>query len=223
MNCHLAHGKANTQKRFEEIKTIYSAVLGSTSEKQVQSHDVKFMFGDLNFRIEMDNASTCQLLRDKHYDILLKNDQLLSQSKYCSYLPSLNEAPIRFPPTYKFVKNTCCYDTEKRPPAWCDRILWGAADAVRCLDYASVDSLGFSDHKPVHGVYLVKIKKVVGNEKEEAKNSSTLDSISESAKTSPSKCFIPKIIGAVARKENKRSKEIMQFFGADAKPGPKTT
>jgi len=187
MNCHLTHGKSNAQKRFEEMKTIHNAVLGTLSEKTITSHDIKFMFGDLNFRLEMDNASACRLLDEKNYNAMLKNDQLLSQNKHFSYPHSLNEAPIRFPPTYKFIKNTSRYDIEKRPPAWCDRILWGTIDPVKCIDYNSIDSLCFSDHKPIYGVYLLKIKKSVSNEEEETKAFSTIESIPKSSKTLSSK------------------------------------
>eukprot|EP00826_Nyctotherus_ovalis_P034740 TRINITY_DN2917_c0_g10_i1.p1 TRINITY_DN2917_c0_g10~~TRINITY_DN2917_c0_g10_i1.p1 ORF type:complete len:245 (-),score=85.75 TRINITY_DN2917_c0_g10_i1:117-851(-) len=161
LNCHLAHGKSSTQKRFEEIKTIYSTHLDKAQSKVVRDHDVKILFGDLNFRIEMDDDLTCQLTKLKDFETLMSCDQLLAQSRYCSFLPRLKEAPIRFAPTYKFAKNTSAYEVTKRPPAWCDRILWGDKDPVTCLHYNSVDSLCCSDHKPVYGVYSVTVKETV--------------------------------------------------------------
>ena len=87
---------------------------------------------------------------------------LLSKSHECKFLPPLNEAPIKFPPTYKFIKNTSTYDLEKRPPAWCDRILWGLKDPIKFLDYNSVEKICFSDHKPVYGIYSIDIMELPG-------------------------------------------------------------
>lgn len=161
MNCHLAHGQSNSQKRFGEIKTIYGTYTSEAKEKIVAEHDIKFLFGDLNFRVEMSKEHACLLARQEEYTEMLKYDQLLTQSSECSYLPQLSEAPIKFPPTYKFAKNTSYYDLDKRPPAWCDRILWSAKSPVQCTKYTSVDSICFSDHKPVYGTYLVGIKRTV--------------------------------------------------------------
>jgi hypothetical protein len=159
MNCHLAHGQTNSQKRFSEIRTIYNTYVSESKEKTVAEHDIKFLFGDLNFKIEMSKEYTCSLARQENYKEMLKYDQLLTQSSQCTFLPQLAEAPITFPPTYKFAKNTSYYDLEKRPPAWCDRILWSAKSAVKCTHYISVDSICFSDHKPVYGCYLVGVKR----------------------------------------------------------------
>jgi len=160
MNCHLAHGQTNTQKRFSEIRTIYNTSINEAKEKTVAEHDIKFLFGDLNFRIEMSKDYTCSLAGQEKYKEMLKYDQLLTQSKQCPFLPQLAEAPITFPPTYKFAKNTSYYNLEKRPPAWCDRILWSAVSPVKCTHYTSVDSICFSDHKPVYGCYLVGVKRI---------------------------------------------------------------
>eukprot|EP00826_Nyctotherus_ovalis_P002912 TRINITY_DN10585_c0_g1_i9.p1 TRINITY_DN10585_c0_g1~~TRINITY_DN10585_c0_g1_i9.p1 ORF type:complete len:275 (-),score=50.61 TRINITY_DN10585_c0_g1_i9:170-994(-) len=161
MNCHLAHGQTSSQKRFNEIRTIYNTYISEAKERTAAEHDIKFFFGDLNFRIELSKEHTCLLARQEDFKEMLKYDQLLTQSSQCSFLPQLAEAPVKFPPTYKFAKNTSYYDLDKRPPAWCDRILWSAGSAVKCTRYTSVDSISFSDHKPVYGTYLVGIKRVV--------------------------------------------------------------
>lgn len=161
LNCHLAHGKSSTQRRFEEIKTIYGTCLDRARPKTIRDHDVKFLFGDLNFRIEMDDDLVCQLTKLKDFETLLSCDQLLAQSRYCTFLPRLKEAPVKFAPTYKFAKNSSVYEVAKRPPAWCDRILWGDKDPVACLLYNSVESLCCSDHKPVYGIYSVTVKETV--------------------------------------------------------------
>lgn len=161
MNCHLAHGKSNYKKRFEEIKTIYSSYLGEThQEKYVAAHDIKFMFGDLNFRINIGTPDCCFIARQRNFPELLKHDQLWSLYGQFNFLPQLEESPVSFAPTYKFVKNTCFYDLDKRPPAWCDRILWGTSSMIKCLGYTSVEQVCYSDHKPIYGVYTVNIKRL---------------------------------------------------------------
>jgi len=160
MNCHLSHGKDNVHKRFEELKLIFNRI--GKDDISIMGHDIKFLYGDLNFRIDLD--TTCQLIKDNKLDEMLINDQLLSQShKY--NLPILNEAPILFPPTYKFIPKTSEYNLSKRPPAWCDRILWFNNDPVKFIAYDYIPSLCFSDHKPIYGIYLVTVQK---NQKEES-------------------------------------------------------
>jgi len=164
MNCHLAHGKSNARKRFDEIRTIYHSFVGEPpNEKAASAHDIKFIFGDLNFRINLDTESTCYLARQKSYPELLKNDQLWSQYHQYNFLPPLEESPINFPPTYKFARGTCFYDLDSRPPAWCDRILWESSSDVKCTKYDWVEAITFSDHKPVYGVYQLGIRKIAHN------------------------------------------------------------
>ena len=160
MNCHLAHGKENVPRRFEEMKTIFSSILEDVNPISVTAHDIKFMYGDLNFGIDLENAVTCRLTRENNFSEMLSNDQLLNQSHQYN-LPILNEAPITFPPTYKFIVETSEYNLEKRPPAWCDRILWVSTDAVKFIAYDYVKSLCLSDHKPIYGIYLVNIEQPV--------------------------------------------------------------
>ena len=161
MNCHLAHGKSNARKRFDEIRTIYHSFVGEAhQEKAASAHDIKVLFGDLNFRIGLETENTCFLARQKNFQELLKHDQLWSQYHQYNFLPALDEAPVTFQPTYKFARGTCFYDLDSRPPAWCDRILWGTSDQVKCVAYNSVENVSFSDHKPIYGVYLLNIRRI---------------------------------------------------------------
>jgi len=222
MNCHLTHGKTNKQRRFEEIKIIYNTYLNNSLPRTVQNHDVKFLFGDLNFRVEMEDEAVYQLVMLKNYKTLLNNDQLLTQSRYFSYLPRLREAPIKFIPTYKYAKNTSSYELTKKPPAWCDRILWGDKDPVICQEYNSVDSLSCSDHKPVYGIYsvtiqeLVEVKSVSASKKEEEKVQPVVEAKCENRivnvpKTNEESNDVTDKIEKQKQAE-KELKEIMQFY-----------
>lgn len=156
MNCHLAAGKTNSQRRFNEMKIIYNTTVNDNG-KPLSKYDIQFLFGSLNFQLESTGKSTNLSMQKKELSKLLREDQLWSQYHQYNYLPKLIEAPIGFLPTYKFIKNSPCYDLSKSSPFWCDRILWGTNDAIKCTHYASVDSFLISDHKPVYGIYLISL------------------------------------------------------------------
>ncbi|EER11553.1 hypothetical protein, conserved, partial [Perkinsus marinus ATCC 50983] len=115
-------------------------------------HDVRgptFLFGDLNFRVKSSNRAYCdRLLAMGRFDELLHkrcqltSQLLLSDDESQASEDSLvethhrwnrappwsewDEAPILFPPTYKFDLGSNEYDTssKQRIPSWTDRILW---------------------------------------------------------------------------------------------------
>jgi len=138
VNCHLIPHMENNSKRVQEIRHIMET---QYFERSVTSHfslgmhmlghDLVFLFGDLNFRLEGKTFDEVNhvLTDSSEPDIneLLKLDQLqLEQVKGTdseSHLHYFMEAPISFLPSFKFEPNTDEY-CRSRPPAWCDRILW---------------------------------------------------------------------------------------------------
>jgi hypothetical protein len=77
---------------------------------------------------------------------------------------TLNEDRIDFAPTYKLKPKTDTYDTSKsnRVPSWCDRILYKLNRAdhfIQCksLSYVSLPVFTQSDHKPVCGLFDVRV------------------------------------------------------------------
>ncbi|KAJ2547597.1 hypothetical protein EV175_005156 [Coemansia sp. RSA 1933] len=116
-------------------------------------HSYVLWFGDLNYRLAMDpgdigGGSAAQ----GGYTPLLGLDQLRLAMLNKQAFATFEEADIAFAPTYKYALGTSDYDAKRRP-AWCDRVLWwtrpGCEGGVRCTEYASVDSITISDHKPV--------------------------------------------------------------------------
>lgn len=56
LNCHLTSGQNQVGERLEDIREIYKRSFDCSQKYQdfmIQSHDYKFMFGDLNFRIAL--------------------------------------------------------------------------------------------------------------------------------------------------------------------------
>ena len=77
---------------------------------------------------------------------------------------SFEESPINFPPTYKFDVNTSNYDTssKKRIPSYTDRIIFkeniSTDSKCICIEYSSISDIMISDHKPVYGLFTLKVK-----------------------------------------------------------------
>ena len=163
INCHLMPHPENNSKRTQEIRHILESQYFERSvtahfsiDMHALGHDVLFLFGDLNFRLEGKNFSEVKqvLTDDSGIDNLLKFDQLqLEQVKGTaseSHLHYFMEAPITFLPSYKFEPNTDDYSDggKERAPAWCDRILWRVHK--KCLpqpdDPNPTNLLTFSDY-----------------------------------------------------------------------------
>jgi inositol polyphosphate 5-phosphatase INPP5B/F len=121
-----------------------------------------FWLGDLNYRINMDDAEIRKKIQEQSYVELLANDQLLLQQQKAMAFEEFVEAPINFAPTYKYDTGTTNYDTseKRRAPAWCDRILWRGSSVAKCTYYGRHELLS-SDHRPVSGLYQVNIKRVI--------------------------------------------------------------
>jgi len=156
MNCKLFNGKGNYQKQFNELRTICYSCTGGSTEDMLQEREVRFLFGDLNFRLELDQSLANKMINERSFEEMKKYDQLWNQYHKFSYLPALIEENIKFEPTYKYFKENSEFDTTK-VPAWRDRILWLKSDSIVCEKYSSSTDVTYSYHKPIYGIYRVRI------------------------------------------------------------------
>ncbi|KAL9098496.1 MAG: hypothetical protein Q9163_005853, partial [Psora crenata] len=145
-----------------------------------------FLAGDLNYRTAstapsvMDQSRFPQPCEDdsypRHYWHLLSSDQLTAEMRAGRTCHGLREAPVEFPPTYKYSDvarwklnsgkvNAEGMDGEggrwdwakHRWPSWCDRVLyldtppWVEKDApaVQVKGYHALPLMATSDHRPV--------------------------------------------------------------------------
>ncbi|KAF9894091.1 hypothetical protein FE257_009064 [Aspergillus nanangensis] len=139
-----------------------------------------FLAGDLNYRTsdvspqKDDQSRFPKILADptssRHYSNLLKEDQLAREMGESRTFHGLSEAPITFPPTYKYTSaarqaacDTTLADesqewlwTSTRWPSWCDRVLYleyplgtGSDGRVSPLRYTSLPLFPTSDHRAV--------------------------------------------------------------------------
>lgn len=170
-NCHLESGQNKEKERVQQWKdVITNAFIDNSTQYKFMDHDVKIVFGDLNFRISLGYESVLETIEDinsqasygdTEYDmcVLLNNDQLNQLKLDYKWLYCFKEMPISFMPTYKYDKKSNEYDTSKkrRIPSWCDRILWYHNDTksgtkdhelLQPILYERRETT-FSDHRPV--------------------------------------------------------------------------
>jgi hypothetical protein len=191
--CHLAAGASEVNSRISEMtevitkavpvkswnlaqasnnSTYYSGSnynysgLSLNKEVRFKDHDYQFLFGDLNFRIDLDMNTVLNYIRNGDLESLAKEDQLNKKKSISFELMELIEAPLKFEPTYKYVVGTSEYDSKKkRVPSWCDRILFRKCENINVIDYNKVDYT-HSDHKPIYGIFKIKADKVDKNLKD---------------------------------------------------------
>lgn len=129
-----------------------------------------FFGGDLNYRSSdsapkpHDFVSFPQPGNDENdierFAVLFAHDQLNRERKAGRTLHNLEEAPVHFPPTYKYSKEQHKHNNEDhwhwaehRYPSWTDRILFsGGLAGSKYMDVLSYDALALqstSDHRPV--------------------------------------------------------------------------
>merc|ERR1712151_855249 len=140
---------------------------GSKSSRGVhEDFDYVFFMGDLNTRIDASRSDVDSWLAEGQLGKCLERDQLLPLLHWPAdregnpgMWPIFNEHEIRFPPTYKFDTQSEQYDTSKkqRVPSWTDRILWKRNELVRPLRYDAIQTLQYSDHRPVFAQFEVTV------------------------------------------------------------------
>jgi hypothetical protein len=88
---------------------------------------IVFWFGDLNYRVDMDDSEVRKKSKEGDYEKLLTGDQLKLSIRTKAAFTEYVEGPIQFPPTYKYEIGTSTfedYEPKHRTPAYTDRILW---------------------------------------------------------------------------------------------------
>ncbi|KAA6413762.1 MAG: inositol 5 [Lasallia pustulata] len=138
-----------------------------------------FLAGDLNYRTSSvkptpkDYSKYPQPTKDttdpKYYTHLLEDDQLTRELKAGRTCHGLREAPIDFPPTYKYSNKAragaeaddavAWHWANHRWPSWCDRVLYldlpswmkdhDPSNRIQVDKYTALPLMSTSDHRPV--------------------------------------------------------------------------
>ncbi|XP_073138137.1 type IV inositol polyphosphate 5-phosphatase 9-like [Henckelia pumila] len=175
---HLASGgkEGDERQRNIDAASILSRTLFPTESLQhlprkILDHDGVVWLGDLNYRIYLPDATTRSLVERKEWSTLLQNDQLKAELAEGHVFEGWHEEEIEFAPTYKYNQNSDDYyvtdhklkATERRAPAWCDRIIW-FGKGLKQIQYTRGESR-LSDHRPVKAIFMVG-NEVTGTKKE---------------------------------------------------------
>jgi len=112
VNAHLAAHEDKVALRLANVAKIKAALkvdsfLPATDPRSklddiTEQFDHTFWFGDLNFRIDISRQHADWLMMNKKYDQALAFDQLGKVLKEGDAFKGFEEAPIHFPPTYKY-------------------------------------------------------------------------------------------------------------------------
>ncbi|XP_047447465.1 phosphatidylinositol polyphosphate 5-phosphatase type IV [Mugil cephalus] len=173
---HFTSGDAKVYERVLDYNKIIEALAlpkslpdtnpyRSTPSDVTTRFDQVFWFGDFNFRLSKERSDVETLMNHTaggDMGSLLEHDQLSKEMKDGSIFKGFQEAQIHFLPTYKFDIGSDIYDTtsKQRTPSYTDRILYRTrqADDIRVVKYTSCSNIKTSDHRPVIGVFQVKLR-----------------------------------------------------------------
>ena len=148
-----------------------------------QTHVPVFFAGDLNYRTSdtapppngYETFPQASNSNESVFEVWQKRDQLTRERLSRSTLHQLDELPVSFPPTYKYVSGDArdwskdgsepsYYKWAKhRYPSWCDRILFSShlnqsPSPFEANDYTALPLLPSSDHRPVALSFSLNLK-----------------------------------------------------------------
>ena len=150
-----AHGNMVT-RRNEDFAMISRNLIFSDLTGMYDS-DHLFFAGDLNYRTS-DLIGSFDRVADEEELLmeLLESDQLKAEHSLGRTLHGLEEASIKFPPTFKFLKDGSGRYNTKRWPSWCDRILF-LSKKIKIIRYDALLPIKHSDHRPVFLEALIEL------------------------------------------------------------------
>ncbi|XP_040180048.1 phosphatidylinositol polyphosphate 5-phosphatase type IV [Rana temporaria] len=173
---HFTSGDGKVNERIQDYKKIVEGLalprsVPDTNPFRSDPLDVTtrfdevFWFGDFNFRLNKDRNGVNSILQHKlvkDMSQLLQYDQLIKVMNGGSIFKGFQEATIEFLPTYKFDIGCDQYDTtsKQRTPSYTDRIVYKSRqkEDIKVLKYASCPLVKTSDHRPVFGLFEVRIR-----------------------------------------------------------------
>ena len=160
VTCHLAARLERNAMRNTNLEEIFDCLqLGIRETDICNQFNHVFMFGDFNYRLEMEAADAEKMIGEKRYPELLDFDQMTTQRRDEGILHGFQEPPITFAPTYRMQIGSDKYMAERgNAPSYCARVLTRsmANTWVKCTSYKSVPSIQTSEHTPVSATFIVR-------------------------------------------------------------------
>ena len=160
---HLCSGQDKNDERKSEIINVLNTSFKKYPSIKFREYNYYFYFGDVNTRLNLtlENEKLIDLIKNHSEDTnndfeeLLKYDQFFKYQKESNVIAEMDEAKIKFSPTYKYNIGDTTYDIDKRIPSWCDRIFFRKYSETKPLAYNKA-LLTISDHQPIYGLYKIK-------------------------------------------------------------------
>ncbi|KAL8144500.1 hypothetical protein V2J09_017532 [Rumex salicifolius] len=175
LTAHLASGekKGDEGRRNQQVVEIFKRTSFSRVHQEnlvplptnILGHDRIFWFGDLNYRLNLEDGLARELIKRRKFKELHKFDQLKKEQEEKGVFQGWREGNIEFAPTYKYYLSTSNKYSgnlptrsgdKHRTPAWCDRIMW-YGKGIQQLSYVCGD-IRFSDHRPVSAIFTTEIE-----------------------------------------------------------------
>jgi hypothetical protein len=168
----------------EDTSLIEGLPASSSSTSGMYSTSFLFVGGDLNYRTSTTKPTEEDVSKHfptmsgdaadpQHYSLFRFKDQLTQQLQANRTLHGMSEAPITFPPTYKYREETAPLGPEgwqwasHRWPSWCDRILYldlpstMSPAKINVHKYTALPLLKTSDHRGVALSISIPLKAIV--------------------------------------------------------------
>ncbi|KAI9066127.1 DNase I-like protein [Trametes sanguinea] len=126
INAHLAAHEGKVHHRLADLAKIKAELSVDDfltpedprfmAEDITDRFDFTFIFGDLNFRLDITRLHADWLIARKDYEQALEFDQLRKVMATGDPFAGFHEAPIHFPPTFKYDVKRSRHRSFKRPP-----------------------------------------------------------------------------------------------------------
>jgi len=158
-------GKRDKMKRGISKAVVSARKLTSPSHSSNDGNDVAGATASKEERGK-DNGShfarAKELVDAEDWKALNEGDELARALEKKDCLVGFETLPCNWPPTFKVARGEGYQYNEKRTPSYTDRILWksahGMEDNVVPFLYEPCPDFITSDHKPIRGGYVVKMK-----------------------------------------------------------------
>ena len=135
INCHLAAHQENTERRNKDHDRIIDIAAFDRAPQRLLSHDSVFWFGDLNYRLDLPrNGVIDSLAVSCKKNLMARHDQLQAEMRTGRVFRGFAEPLITWAPTYKLKRGEERAYSDKRSPAYCDRILYATSAAQSDAD-----------------------------------------------------------------------------------------
>ena len=170
---HLSSGQEKNEERKSEIINVLNTSFKKYPLIKFKDYNYYFYFGDVNTRLNLsledekliDMIKFHPLDTNSDFSALLSHDQFFKYQKESNIINEMDEAKIKFSPTYKYHVGLNNYDIESRIPSWCDRIFFKKYTETTPLAYNKC-ILNISDHQPIYGLYKIK-SQIIDQEKKQ--------------------------------------------------------